>query len=169
MRRFARKVMVGLAVLSAMALMVIPQAFAGFKSSLDQPPGEPPKGLATQGDAGGTKLYGVITIEYFNIQTDRDANYRVIARMRKNNDAETFYVPGGNDVVFVDDSGEIQRRITPLLSGQLLARFFPKDRNLCTILKNISEIVRTPNDVLNNYGLIFDVADIEVAVSPCNP
>ena len=170
MRDFARTITVVLAVLAAMALMVTPQAFAA-KASFDEPDLGPPHGLATQGDAGGTKLYGVIIVKYFNItiQPPFRANFEVVARLRKSSSDETFYATGGTNTVNVEDPGAIQSNITPLLHNQILGYFFPNETGLCVTLKRVNELDRTPDSLWDDLNLIFDVADVELAVSSCKP
>jgi hypothetical protein len=94
--------------------------FAG--GGLEEPPGEPPHGVAVQSDAPGTKLNGEIMIEFYNIQSNGNANARFLLRLRKGNDFAMFY-----DEAFVTDFTSptvVQTAIANALTQDVLNRFF---------------------------------------------
>ena len=101
-------------------LAATPLVFAG--GGLEQPPGEPPHGVAVQSDAPGTKLTGEIFIEFWNIQSNFNANARFVLRLRKGSDFAVFY-----DEAFVTDwtsPSAVQTAITTALTQEVLDRFF---------------------------------------------
>ena len=170
MKGIAKTVTIGLAVLAAVALFSIPQAFAA-KASFDTPPGEPPYGIAA--DAAGTKLYGQAVIKFTNI-SGFDANFEVVARLRKGQDDETFYADGASETVSIIDQGEMIGKMTPLLAPKVLQYFFNGETGLCVKVKRVENIDRGPDacalpggDPSNCGGFFFDVMDIEIAVSSC--
>jgi hypothetical protein len=90
----------------------------------DTPPGVPPYGVAIQSDAAGTKLTGVISIEYGAGPTTREGMFyyksRILLRLKKGNEVKTFYAEGDlpSDPVFQ------QAVITELLKDKILGAFF---------------------------------------------
>ena len=72
-------------------------SFAG-SGSPDTPPGVPPYGVATQSDAAGTKLTGVISIEYgyggYECPGALCYDSRILLRLKKGPQLETFYADG---------------------------------------------------------------------------
>ena len=161
MGRVAKTITIGLAVLGTVLLLSIPQAFAA-KASFDQPPGEPPYGLAVQGDRGGTKLYGVIELDY-NLYSDAiHADVMAVVRLRKGNDVKVFYsglLPG----LDIRDPKIIQTAVTNALELQILGGFFPGETGLCIWFKSASEDGRSSL----SGSTFFEVMDFEIAVSPC--
>ena len=166
MRGAWKTISIGLAVLSAVALFSIPQAFAA-KASFDQPPGDPPYGLATQGDRGGTKLYGVITLEY-NLLSETNANVWAVVRLRKGNELKVFYSGKLGNTLGIDfqDPKIIQLAVTNALEPQILGAFFPGETGLCVWFKSAAEYAKS-SLVQNTPSYFFEVMDFEIAVSSC--
>lgn len=162
MKGSAKTITICLAVLFAVALFSIPQAFAA-KASFDQPPGEPPYGLAVQGDRGGTKLYGVIELDYNLFSDPSFADVWAVVRLRKGNDVKVFYsglLPG----LDIRDPKIIQDAVTNALASQILGGFFPGETGLCIWFKSASEYARSS---LSGSSTFFEVMDFEIAVSGC--
>jgi len=165
MRCFARTIMIGLAVLSAMALMVTPQAFAA-KASFDSPPGEPPYGLAVHGNAGGTKLYGTIEIELINPDAGF-AEARAVVRLRKGNTVEVFYSGLLLDVNY-SNPPLYQDAVAQALKTEILNGFFPGESNLCIWLKAASELGVSASYQESGANFRFEMMDVEIAVNTCS-
>lgn len=179
MRAAWRTITICLAVLFAVAMFSIPQAFAA-KASFDSPPGEPPYGLAVHGNAGGTKLYGTIEIEYIN-PNGTTADVRAVVRLRKGNTVSVFYTlypwpatSASTGVIFNVDTQDpkiIQNRIAEVLAPQILSVLFPDQTNLCIWLKAASEAGKTAlyEDNYLQTDYIFELIDVELAVNTCQP
>ena len=134
--------------------------FAG--GGLEQPPGEPPHGTAVQDDAPGTKLTGEILVEFYNIQSNANANARFLLRLRKGKDFQVFY-----DEAFVTDFTSpsiVQTAITTELRPAVLARFF-KGANLTVKVKSLEEFgtLDTPTSVPSSRS-VFILSDVVLAV-----
>lgn len=98
-------------------------SFAG-SGSPDTPPGVPPYGVATQSDAAGTKLTGVISIEYgygaYACEGTFCYDSRILVRLKKGNQLKTFYAEGALPA----DPALQQGKITDLLKDKILGEFF---------------------------------------------
>lgn len=98
-------------------------SFAGTGSP-DTPPGVPPYGVAIQSDAAGTKLTGVISIEYgyggYPCPGTLCYDSRILLRLKKGNETKTFYADGALPA----DPILQQAVITDLFKGQILDAFF---------------------------------------------
>jgi len=164
MRDFARTITVGLAVLAAISLFSIPQAFAA-KASFDSPPGEPPYGLAVHGNAGGTKLYGTIEIEYINQTSALTADVRAVVRLRKGNTVKVFY-SGILEDVNIDDPKVLQDVVAFALAPKILNAFFPGE-SLCIWLKAASELGESQKYSESGSTFQFEMMDVEIAVNTC--
>lgn len=175
------------------ALVVLILAIGGFliashafaRGSAEEKPGEPPYGLATQGDAAGTKLYGVVEVEYSNPQGILATNYcaevRAVLRVRKGNSIAAFYVPPtdahnsavalepslscGNNMLKTQNVVAIQMALLDAFAPKVLGALFGGSSNLDLYLKTISESadVFYPTNAAA-YTNIFHVLDVEIAV-----
>jgi len=99
----------------------------------EQPPGQPPFGLAVQGDAKGTKLSGALFAEFHDCNlTTGLCEARVVLRLRKGNssDFDTFY----DDTTGIDPAnpGAAQQAIITLLAPQVIDRFFGNNNGIFT-------------------------------------
>jgi len=110
------------AKLLAIGLLFAAAAFVFAKS--EQPPGQPPFGLAVQGDAKGTKLSGALFVEFHHCDNTGECQARVVLRLRKanTNDFDTFY----DDTTGIDPAnpGVAQQEIIDLMAPQVIDRFF---------------------------------------------
>lgn len=135
--------------------------FAG--GGLEEPPGEPPHGVAVQSDAPGTKLNGEIFIEFYNIQASGAADVRFILRLRKGSDFEVFY-----DEASVTDFTSptiVQTAITNALTQDVLDRFFNGSSKTVKIksLQEFGELdTITPTDLTTRS--VFILSDVVLAV-----
>jgi hypothetical protein len=124
-------------------------------TSLEKPPGEPPHGVAIQDDAAGTKLYGVLVIEFYNYDTQFDiaGGARVVLRLRQGNILQTFFkhVPGPLEGI-ISNPGFIQETIQNQIAPDILNEFFPGE-DLTITVKNMEEF----DDVDANSIIIRDV------------
>ena len=179
---------VTVAVLFSFALAV--PAIAGKASGQGgDNEGAPPYGLKVQGDAAGTKLYGVIEVEYFGdlgnpLPGDGScANVQAVARLRKGKDLKTFYADAGSIFRFAPPSilcGSMLRITNPaLLQDAIIGAFrdlviggtyaspgfFPADPSLNLYLRGVSDLgvskVDPPGTGTTN---IFNLLDVEIAV-----
>ena len=146
-------------VFMLVVLMGTPIVFAG--GGLEQPPGEPPHGVAVQSDAPGTKLNGEIFIEFWNIQPNFSANVRFLLRLRKGSDFQVFY-----DEASVSDwtsPSVVQTAITNALAQDVLNRFF-NGASKTVKIKSLEEFgdLQTPT-VLGNPSA-FILSDVVLAV-----
>jgi len=136
--------------------------FAG--GGLEEPPGEPPHGVAVQSDAPGTKLTGEIMIEFWNIQPNANANARFLLRLRKGNDFAMFY-----DEASVTDFTSptvVQRAITNALAQDVLNRFF-NGASKTVKVKSLEEFgeLDTPTTVpAPSTRSVFILSDVVLAV-----
>lgn len=165
-------------------------AYAKFSSSPAQPPGEPPYGMNVQGDAGGTKLSGVIEISFSGLHCstaeicslggpDR-AWAKATLRLKKDNEIHAFYVDLGE--VAYDDIPEIQALAMEEFRGPILEAFFGQGSSstLQLYLKEITQFsigtivnnsaapgtyITDPGDTTQQKIVEFSsVADLVVAV-----
>jgi hypothetical protein len=140
-------------------------AFAG--TGLEQGPGEPPFGLKIQGDAKGTKLEGVISIEFYNcagtpVGTVCDA--RIALRLRQGNTSALKMFFGDLTDVIASSPTAVQTAIEDTLEQQVVDAFFP-GQNLTTTLKNVTEYGRIDVNTTSTPVSIFVLADVQIAVS----
>jgi hypothetical protein len=144
-------------------------AFAG--TGLEQRPGEPPFGLKVQGDAKGTKLDGVISIEFYNCGPDPSpepkgtlCDARIALRLRQGNTAALQMFFGDLTDVIASSPAAVQTAIEDTLEQQVVAAFFP-GQNLTTTLKNVTEYGRIEVSTDFTPPSIFVLADVQIAVS----
>jgi len=142
--------------------------FAG--GGLEQPPGEPPHGVAVQSDAPGTKLGGEIFVEFYNIQLNGSANARFVLRLRKGSDFAVFY-----DEAFVSDftsPSVVQTVIMTEMVPQVVDRFFGNNNGIFTDdgthdvrLKSLEEFGKldTPTTIPSSRS-VFILSDLVIAV-----
>lgn len=135
-------------LLALLAFFFFGTAAYAATAGAEQPPGEPPYGLATQGDAGGTKLYGCIFIEYSNFIGTSYADARIFVRLRMNNQIQTFYAE--TNMIPISSISANQEQIIDVISPQILAAFFPGETGLTITLKNVSEFLQ--HDALDNIS-----------------
>ncbi len=148
------------------------------KGSPEEKPGTPPKGVAIQSDAQGTKLVGVLYLESYDFRANDNtaAFLRVAVRLRKGNQLETFYadLTCTNSVLLPCDSnrryditqtGLIQTAIIDKLKNDILGAFFNGNTNLTITLKLMEEVdwVFVTTQQLGVVSVI-NISDIELAV-----
>ena len=135
--------------------------FAG--GGLEEPPGEPPHGVAVQSDAPGTKLNGEIFVEFWNIQSNFNANARFVLRLRKGSDFAVFY-----DEAFVSDwtsPSIVQTAITSALAQDVLNRFFNGASKTVKVkaLEEFGQLDTVGATVLTSRSF-FILSDVQLAV-----
>lgn len=156
-------------VLAALFSSVLFSSLA-FAKAYQQPPGEPPRGLKVEGAAGGTKLYGTITIEEFNVdESDNFYNAKIVLRVRMGNDIQIFYGEISNTLMNGSNPAFVQDLITQKMAPQIISYFFCNPSlsscNLHVTLKNISEFVFVDaGGTVNTSSSRFVMADVELAV-----
>jgi len=168
MKRFRTNIIICLVMLMS-ATILSSISFAGTGSP-EQPPGEPPYGVAIQSDAAGAKLYGTITIEYRSL-TGNCFDSTIVLRLRKGHDLKTFVASG---CLAFADPGLQQQAITMLMKDQILNYFFNGDTSLDIKLISLGEYVLVPvpatqtcphpEDPANTCHDEFMMADITIAV-----
>lgn len=161
MRRISRAVAIGTVLLAASAFSGA--AFAG--KSFEEPD------VQTQSNAGGTKLHGVMFIEFqhtnTNMNSPSEADAIAVVRLRQGNDVQTFRV-----ATLIDNSqapDNVQTVLTPLLEPLILDGFFLGEPGLEVILKSLSDLsgVNTDPGCQEFEVCDFDVLmDITLAVRP---
>lgn len=152
----------------------------------EQPPGEPPFGLAVQGDAKGMKLSGALFAEFHhcipsgNVPLRLLCQARIVLRLRKGTaqgvtpDFDIFYGDtGGLASMPVDNVAATQQLIINLMAPQVIDRFFGNhnyiytdDPVLTVKLKSVTEygfIPGTATDLTNDSQIIL--TDLQVAVN----
>jgi len=141
-------------------LCSLPMVWAG--GDAEQPPGVPPFGLKVEGETKGTKLDGVIFIEFYDcIPGDAGTicNATIALRLRQGNsgDLQIFIA----DVEGVNSSSPlaVQTAITQELETQIIDSFFPGE-SLTTHLKNITQFAK-----ITVGSSIFVMADVQIAVN----
>ena len=141
-------------------LAAAPFVFAG--GGLEEPPGEPPHGVAVQSDAPGTKLNGVLFIEFYDIQANFSASGRFILRLRKGKDFEVFY--GEAFVTDFTSPSIVQTAVTNVLKQVVLDRFF-NGADLTVKVKALEEFgeLTTPTSISTTLST-FILADVVLAV-----
>jgi hypothetical protein len=121
-------------------------SFAG-SGSPDTPPGVPPYGVAIQSDAAGTKLSGVISIEYgyggYSCGDTLCYDSRILVRLKKGKETRTFYAEA--DALPADPALQ-QGVITNLLKGKILNEFFG-GKELTITLTSLGEFKFVPGTV----------------------
>lgn len=144
--------------------------------------GQPPNGIGLDGNAQGTKLEGVIFIEFYDlvfhpetvtipiIPAHSSAEGRFVLRLRKGSDFEVFYTEA--EVADISDPALVQNVImashdfvnNTTLQSAVLARFFGRT-DLTVKLKNIDQFgrINTPTTVPTTQS-IFNVSNLVLAV-----
>jgi len=118
----------------------------------EKPEGDPPQGLAIQQDAQGVKLYGVISVEFYNFDNDVAGGARVVLRLRKGNILHTFFkhIIGPLEGLS-EDPDTIREIIQNAMAPDVLNEFFPGEEVAITV-KNVQEY----DDVTANSIIIRD-------------
>jgi len=140
--------------------------------------GEPPHGIGLVGNATGTKLNGIISIEFYNIVlTGPDAgnaNARLVLRLRKGNkDFAMFY--GETSVDDLTNPSEVQNAVIAELSPQVIDRFlgnndgnFNNDGVHTVKIKSMEEfgeLIVNPTVLIGGSTLsTFVLSNVEIAV-----
>jgi hypothetical protein len=154
MKRFPKKLLIGLFLGSL--------AFAG--TGLDSPQGDPPFGLKVQGDAKGTKLDGVVSIEFFNsfdCSFDNSltcSEAKIVLRLRQGNTNQLQMFVGDLAEVQKGSPNAVQTAITDALGTQVTEAFF--GQTLTVKLKNVTEFGKIEDGLS-----IFILANVQIAVS----
>jgi hypothetical protein len=129
--------------------------------------GAPPHGIGLVGNATGTKLDGVITIEFYNIDTTdpvlAPADARLVLRLRKGKTFAVFY--GETHLSNYTSPSIVQTAITDTMRQAVLDEFF-NGANLTVKLKSIDEFGEL--DTVGSTALtdrsVFILANVELAV-----
>lgn len=135
----------------------------------EQPPGEPPFGLAVQGDAKGTKLSGALFAEFHTCDFDGKCQARVVLRLRRSNTTAfaTFYGDTTSAApINPANVAAAQQAIINLMSPQVIAAFFGGDPSLTIKLKSVTEFGElgvSPTDLTG--GSQFILTDLQIAVN----
>jgi hypothetical protein len=151
---------------SLAALLVgVSLAFAGGAG--EQPSGEPPFGVAIQSDAQGTKLTGIGSMEFYNIDTRNPAvaipaDVRVHVRLRQGNRVDTVFTEvTATEGVDLRRVAATQALIVDRLTPEILAKFFGGDPSLGVKVKALEEFLTT--ETFNSFAgqntrmVLFDV------------
>jgi hypothetical protein len=131
--------------------------------------GAPPHGIGLVGNATGTKLDGVITIEFYNIVTTGSlagqADTRLVLRLRKGKTFAVFY-----DETSVSDYTNpaiVQAAITGTMTQPILDEFF-SGAQLTVRLKSIDSFGQLDTGLLGttvpSTRSVFVLANLELAV-----
>lgn len=177
MRRINVSIMLSLVIVS---ILTVSAAFAGSPA---QPPGAPPYGMAVRGDAGGTKLTGVIEVSFSNLHCSAPGSFAcdnagpdlasaksVIRLSKGTNSVKAFYVDLGT--VPYTDVQYIQNLALAKFRAPILEYFFGVQQGtqsfLQIYLKSISSmsIGTIPDPVNPASTLEFSaVADLVLAIN----
>jgi len=136
---------IGIMVLLAVALCGA-TVHAGT-SGTASPPTDGPKGLAIQRDAQGQKLYGVMTIEFYNV-FESVFNARIFARLRSGNllktvSGQAFNTDTRNLISHPEEILNAADVYGKTIQQQILDQFFPGIPSLTVVLKNLTEYAET--------------------------
>jgi hypothetical protein len=148
----------------------------------EQQPGEPPFGMAVQGDAKGTKLSGALFAEFHNCIPDGNVpprilcQARIVLRLRKGstNEFATFYGDtGGLASIPLENVAAAQQLVINLMAPQVIDHFFGNanfiytdDPSLTIKLKSVTEygfIDGTATDLTDNSQIVL--TDLQIAVN----
>jgi hypothetical protein len=156
----------------AIGLFLASMVFAKSES----PPGEPPFGLAVQGDAKGTKLSGALFAEFHDCIDNPNSDglqicaARFVLRLRRTNanDFGVFYGDtGGVRTIEPANAGAAQQAIINLMSPQVIGAFFGGNSSLQIKLKSVTEFgeLGVSFTDLTPGGSQFVLTDLQVAVN----
>ena len=125
--------------------------------------GQPPHGIGLEGNATGTKLNGVIMIEFYDIQSNASADARIVLRLRKGKDFAVFY--DETPVSDYTNPSAVQTEITNELTPEILARFF-NSAALTIKVKSMQEFGELDTVVATDLTArsVFILANVELAV-----
>ncbi len=106
-------------------------AYAGSGAPQQADAGDPPYGMAYQSDAAGTKLNGVICIEYYNVDIPGDpgnplnstANAKIVLRLQKGS-GDPVLLYGTAEDVLINDIIVNQLAVTAAMESQIIDAFF---------------------------------------------
>jgi hypothetical protein len=136
--------------------------------------GQPPNGIGIDGKAQGTKLDGVLSIEFYNkvfhpetltTPAHTSADGRFVLRLKKGSDFAMFYTEA--DIADTGDPTVVQAVITDNLEDDVLARFFPDKIGLTIKLKAIDQFgaLNTATTVpFPSTSSTFILSNIQLAV-----
>jgi len=156
-----------------------------FAASLEQPQGEPPFGLKIEGAAGGTKLYGVIALQLYDIDNFTGiAKARAMLRVRKGNTLFSVFADKYTTTVFdalqetcnngtnfapieanINIPSQVQLAVTCAMKNQILNSLFPGESNLNIHLKTVTDFVTAPATFPFTDPSVWDIADVELVVN----
>ena len=130
--------------------------------------GQPPNGIGLDGNAQGTKLDGVPSIEFHNkvfhpTLGSTEADGRFVLRLKKGSDFAMFYAEA--HVLDTGDPVVVQNVITTKLKSAVLARFFG-GKALTVKLKNIDQFgsLTTVTTDPSDDNSTFILSNIQLAV-----
>lgn len=118
MKQFSKSILLALLLLGTLVF-----------AKQEQPPGEPPFGVAVQSDAKGIKLNGVLFGEFYNcvgpdVNGHFSCNGRFLLRLRKGDTKELDVFYGAISGIDPSDPSAAQEVIADLLEPQIIDRFF---------------------------------------------
>jgi hypothetical protein len=116
--------------------------------------------MAYQSDAAGTKIIGVLCIEYYNQHIDVNngtlyGDAKIVARLRKGSDLKVLY--GEAYRVNLDNVPSNQASITAVMKPKVLEAFFTGQTGLDVTLKSVEEYGDIDVNVNNVTYVVFDV------------
>jgi len=139
--------------------------------------GEPPNGIGIDGSASGSKLSGVLSLEFYNFGLDPNppftplADVRYILRLAKNTGTNTVTLTMFGQVFDVenpDNVTAVQQQISPSIAEQVLNNFFEGNMLLEVKVKSVTQFSGTQGAVTTALtgtdGSEFRVMDIVLAV-----
>jgi hypothetical protein len=141
-------------------------AYGGSGSPQVSDTGTPPNGMAYGSAAAGTKLTGVICIEYYNVSFNTDdpfddtADAKIVLRLRKGSVLKVLY--GTADAVLFNNIASNQMAIAAAMGPQILEVFFNNDQNLKVVLKSAEEFAQV--DVFSPAFAFYAMFDVQLVV-----
>jgi hypothetical protein len=140
-------------------------AYGGSGSPSSSQSGQPPYGMAYQSDAAGTKLNGVICIEYYNVEIpggnpiNSIADAKIVLRLQKGSGDPVLLYGTAYDVL-INDIIVNQMAVTAAMAPQIIDVFFGGDDSLTVSLKSAKQFSQV--DV--PPSAFYAVFDVELAV-----
>ncbi len=122
-------------------------AYGGSGAPQQADTGDPPHGMAYQSDAAGTKLNGVICIEYYNVEIpggnplNSIADAKIVLRLQKGS-GDPVLLYGTAEGVLINDIALNQAEITEAMAPQVIDAFFGGDTDLTVSLKSAKQFAQ---------------------------
>ena len=140
-------------------------AYAGSGAPALSEGGQPPYGMAYQSDAAGTKLNGVICIEYYNVvipggnPQNSTADAKIVLRLQKGSGEPILFYGTATGVPF-NDIAENQLAVTDAMESQIINAYFGGDPDLIVTLKSAKQFAQIDVSPTAFYAIF----DVELAV-----